>query len=137
MCVDVSGGRKGAVPQLFRLRFDLSGKLKPSIRIVHNKVCMIFVQNKFYIEKPEPVKTRIRFCRLDRIIFYFDWKGRISNRKQKSFVLTRRKPGSLCRHRAFHRLQLHYPADWKIRRPYPIHQKAEPINHSVRNGNKK
>ena len=53
------------------LRFDLSGKLKPSILIVHNKVCVILVQNKFYIGKPESMKTCIRFCRLDRIIFSF------------------------------------------------------------------
>ena len=66
------------------LRFDLSGKLKPSILIVHNKVCVILVQNKLYIGKPESMKTCIRFCRLDRIIFYFDRKGRIPNRKQKA-----------------------------------------------------
>lgn len=114
------------------LRFDLSGKLKPSILIVHNKVCVILVQNKFYIGKPESMKTCIRFCRLDRIIFIST--GRVVFRTENKKLCFNTAETRITRSPSiFRRLQWRYPADWKTGRPYPIHQKAEPINRSARN----
>lgn len=71
-----------------RLQLDFPGKLKPSIGIVHNKVCCVFVQNEFDVGETKTVESGIGFCRSDVPVMDLYRSGCVPDGKKKLCLST-------------------------------------------------